>query len=354
MPHNAYLARCLALAELGGRKVFPNPKVGSIIVYQDRIIGEGYHPYAGGPHGEVSAVQSVKEADRPLLPKSTLYVSLEPCNFFGKTPPCTDLILSNKIPHVVVGCLDPNPKVAGKGVEKLRRHGVKVELAEDPTPFQEINRHFFVNQLYKRPYITLKWAESSDGFIARWDNEGNPAPVAITGKRSNLWVHKLRMQHHAIMVGRKTAAIDNPQLSNRHFYGGSPIRIVWDQSLRLPQSLRMFTDNSPTIVLNRMKNEQQGKVRYYQPPTETAWESLKTMLEYLYQDLGICSIFVEGGRHLLQQFIETEQFDELWHFRGKNALGEGLVAPRFSGDYNESFTLQEDKVSVVRKAIYKY
>ncbi len=316
-----YLQRCLHLARQGGSRVFPNPQVGAVIVYQDQIIGEGFHPYAGGSHAEVAAVASVK--DRSLLTTARLYVNLEPCNFYGKTPPCTELILKHQIPEVIVGCKDPNPRVAGKGIARLRAAGVLVRLADDPKAYQDFNRIFFKNQQEKRPYVVLKWAQTADGFIATIKS-GQAQATAITSEAANAYVHKLRARHQAIMVGRRTAQIDNPRLNTRKFYGSSPIRIVFDRTLKLSHKLHIFSDGAPTIILNDYKNKEQAALRHFVPDQ---WKDLDKLMKQLYLDLGICSILVEGGSHLLQQFIDQEVYDEIHCFKAPHALKQGLAAP---------------------------
>lgn len=308
-----FLFRCLQLAELGGTHVIPNPKVGAVIVLNDTIIGEGFHPYSGGPHAEVVAVRNVK--DKSLLSSSTLFVSLEPCNHFGKTPPCVDLILEHKIPRVAVGCLDPNPKVAGKGVERLRANGVEVILAEDPLPFVLLNRAFFVNQLYHRPYITLKWAQTTDGFIAGKDEAGNGIPIKITDFPSDIVVHKLRANHQAILIGRKTAIADNPSLTTRLYPGENPLRLVFDSTASLPSGLNIFTDGGKTLVLGNAKD-------------------LALLMRELYREKGICSILVEGGRAVLQQFLDQGMYDEVYCFEGMAKTGTGIPAPVLPPDFS--------------------
>lgn len=317
-----YLQRCLFLARLGSSKVFPNPQVGAIIVHNDTIIGEGHHAYAGGPHAEIVALRSVKKPE--LLSQSTMYVSLEPCSHHGKTPPCSSAIIQNQIPRVVIGCLDPNPKVSGNGVRILREAGVDVHLAGDSTAFEELNKAFFANQRFNRPWITLKWAESPDGFIAGLDHNGLPAPTPISGSASRMLVHKLRSQSHAIMVGSNTAAIDNPSLTTRHFFGEHPLRLVFDRSLKLSTTLNIFQDGLPTVVLNGSKNEQIEHIHYYVP---SQWENMSELTQELFDRLGICSILVEGGTHLLQQFLDQGIWDEIWRFQGGNSLETGVPAP---------------------------
>jgi diaminohydroxyphosphoribosylaminopyrimidine deaminase/5-amino-6-(5-phosphoribosylamino)uracil reductase len=244
-----FLFRTIELAAMADSRTFPNPKVGAVVVYDGKIIGEGYHQQAGGAHAEVHAIDAVR--DKGLLPFSTLYVSLEPCNHHGKTPPCTDYILHHKIPKVVIGISDSNPMVAGTGIARLRAAGVEVIEHSITEPFWALNEIFFTNQSEQRPYIHLKWAESRDGFIA-------PLPAAtfpITGMAANMLSHQLRAHHHAIMVGTNTAAIDNPRLDVRYAYGKSPLRIVWDTKGRLPRSLHLFQDGKPTLVIGKPRKD---------------------------------------------------------------------------------------------------
>lgn len=344
--HFFYLNRCLELALRGGSAVYPNPQVGAVIVHQGRIIGEGYHQRIGGPHAEVEAVRSVAEVDKPLLKAATIYVSLEPCSHFGRTPPCSLLIIEHEIPHVVIGCVDPNPKVAGRGVRMLREKGIKVEITEDSQPFEQLNRFFFLNQQEKRAYVTLKWAESQDGFIAKMGAEG-PEPIAITGKQSKSFVHRLRAQHHAIMVGRRTARIDNPSLTTRNFPGRNPIRMVWDRDLTLPQHLAMFQDGNPTIVLNAQIEKQEGAVRYVIP---AQWQDMKALMEELYQRLEIGSVLVEGGSHLLQQFLVQNAYEQAYKLVGDKIISEGVKAPDTQNlSWNPVAQFKQDQVYLVAK-----
>ena len=344
--HSHYLARCIQLAQLGSSRVYPNPRVGAVIVYQDRIIGEGFHAYSGGPHAEVVAVQSVE--DKSLLTDSTIYVSLEPCDYHGKTPPCTDLILSCGIPKVVVGCQDPHPRVAGSGLNRLREKGVEVIMAEDPTPFEEVIKVFRTNQLAHRPYIVLKWAESKDGFIASRDDQGNPQQVSITGKASQEFVHKLRAYHHSIMVGKNTAAVDNPKLTTRAYPGRNPIRIVWDKALELDKDLHLFKDDAPTLILTELPQEASSSHSYYTPQQ---WKDIASLIQGLYQDQRICSILVEGGAQTLQQFIDQGVYDEVYRLIGDKVLEKGVKAPDISplGPADKQTTLGEDQCFIWRK-----
>ncbi|MEL6255174.1 MAG: bifunctional diaminohydroxyphosphoribosylaminopyrimidine deaminase/5-amino-6-(5-phosphoribosylamino)uracil reductase RibD, partial [Bacteroidota bacterium] len=282
-----FLNRCKELAEMSDSGVYPNPRVGAVIVHNGKIIGEGFHRKPGTAHAEVLAVASVK--DKSLLSSSTMYVNLEPCNHYGKTPPCTLLILDNKIPEVVIGSFDPNPKVAGGGVKRLRKHGVRVEVAQDPLEYHDLNKVFFTNQLKKRAFILLKWAASADNFIATFDEAGKAIPTPISGSQSLRLAHKLRAKHHAIMVGKNTALIDNPRLNTRLFPGKTPIRIVLDRRMELPKSLGIFQDGSETLILNEKQDKTEGTVRWVK--TENLHD-LNALSAELYTRLGICSILV--------------------------------------------------------------
>ncbi|MEM7657850.1 MAG: bifunctional diaminohydroxyphosphoribosylaminopyrimidine deaminase/5-amino-6-(5-phosphoribosylamino)uracil reductase RibD [Bacteroidota bacterium] len=319
------LQRCLQLAQLGTTAVFPNPQVGAVIVVDDQIIGEGYHKQSGEAHAEIFAIQSVKTP--ALFSKATMYVSLEPCSHYGKTPPCSLAIVRHNIPRVVIGCLDPNPKVSGNGIAIMRNQGVEVLLAPDPTPFQSVNRAFFLNQQEKRPLISLKWAESLNGMVAGLDQHGSPTRTAITASRANQQVHQLRANHHAIMVGRNTAAIDDPSLSVRQVVGKSPIRIVLDRSGTLSADLHLFDGSVQTIVLGEERPELVDRVRFWQP---SQWENWSAIFKEMYQELGICSILVEGGPHLHQQMIHQQAWDEIHQFVSETPVVPGLPAPTFS------------------------
>ena len=340
-----FLQRCIDLARLGGSAAAPNPKVGSVIVHEGKIIGEGYHEQYGGPHAEVNAVRSVQ--DKSLLPYSTIYVSLEPCNFYGNTPPCADLILEHKIPKVVIGSIDPHPKVAGKSVEKLRAHGVEVEVYHDSAPFHELNKIFRLNQQEKRPYIILKWAESQDGYIAGRDDAGNPVRTAITGDLSAKLIHRLRAACAAIMVGRNTAAIDNPSLTTRHFPGPDPVRIVFDRNLTLSRELKLFDKEGKVIVLNEVKNGEEGNIRF----ANVKALGLKAILEMLYEEYKIGSLLVEGGTHLLQQFLDAGLFEEVYRSVGAVRLTQGVKAPLLPVDiqFEDLQKLGNDRIGHYKK-----
>jgi diaminohydroxyphosphoribosylaminopyrimidine deaminase / 5-amino-6-(5-phosphoribosylamino)uracil reductase len=317
------LQRSLQLAALGGSGTLPNPQVGAVVVQAGRIIGEGFHRRAGEPHAEVHAIWAVQ--DKSLLSQATLYVSLEPCSHHGRTPPCADLIVSHKIPRVVIGSLDPNPQVAGRGLERLLEAGIEVLMAPDPSPFERLNRSFFVNQRLKRPFLTLKWAESQDGYLAGIGPEGQLQPVALTAAPVNRWVHRLRAEHQSILVGRRTAAVDNPRLNTRHFPGPDPLRIVFDRYGRLDPALTLLSDRAPTLVLTDRAQPAAGAVSYL---ATVHWQNPKALFRQLYEEAGICSVLVEGGRQVLQPLLDSGLYDQALRFVSPKVLGEGLPAPK--------------------------
>ncbi len=314
-----FLARCLQLARLGGVKVQPNPLVGAVVVHQGQILGEGFHQYPGGPHAEVEAIRQVQHPE--LLPASTLYVSLEPCNHHGKTPPCTNLIINHRIPRVVVGCVDPNPKVAGSGIAWLRAAGVEVVMADDPRPFEELNQIFFTNHLLHRPFICLKWAESGDGFIGGMNDQGKWVRTLITGLQSQRLVHKLRASYQSILIGSRTAVVDNPSLTTRFFPGPSPIRLIWNSSSQpIPGKLTIFQVPPKTLVLERNPVGSNS--------VAIASHSPKAVIEAAQQQ-GISSILVEGGRNTVQAFLDSGLFDEIYRFRNLHLnIVKGVPAPQ--------------------------
>lgn len=330
------MKRCLQLAVLAAGDVAPNPMVGAVLVYQSRIIGEGHHQQYGLAHAEVNCLASVAEPDRPLMALSTLYVSLEPCAHWGKTPPCADLIIRHRIPKVVVGCRDPFDQVNGKGIEKLRAAGVEVVqdvLAEE---CRQLNRRFFTYHVRRRPYIRLKWAQTSDGKIAGKDS----SRLLISNAYTARLVHKWRSEEMAILVGTNTALFDNPQLSTRHWPGHNPVRVVVDAHLRLPHSLAVFDGKIPTLVFNTKQHNLplekpslnslgEAGIGYYQVKAE---ESLVCQILHGLFQLHVQSVLVEGGTRLLQSFIDEGLWDEAQIITNENLLAEnGLPAPQLHG-----------------------
>ena len=333
------MQRCLELAGQGTGYVAPNPMVGAVLLYESRIISEGWHQQYGGPHAEVNCIASVKEEDKELIPQSTLYVSLEPCVHHGKTPPCTDLIIQHKIKKVVIGCRDPFKEVDGKGIEKLRAAGVEVELADRLLAYEckKMNKRFFTFHTKQRPYIILKWAQTADGKITsppaplyEWRGEASENPVAgrllISNEYSNRLVHKWRSKEASILVGTNTALLDDPELTTRLWSGPSPIRLVIDMKLRLPEKLKIFNRQVRTIIFNKMKHEEDGNLLYYQLTNDVSL--VHQVLKALYQ-LNIQSVMVEGGARLLRSFIDEDLWDETRIIHNYSLFaGDGLDAPK--------------------------
>ena len=298
------MQRCLNLAKSGAGYVAPNPMVGAVLVHNNRIIGEGYHQEYGKAHAEVNCINSVSEADDNHLIEQSIYMfRLEPCVHHGKTPPCADLIIKNKIPTVVVGCRDSYEEVNGRGIEKLKAAGVNVIVGILEKECLELNKRFFTFHIKHRPYIILKWAQSNDGKIANADH----SRVFISNEQTNRLVHKWRSEEAAIMVGTNTALQDNPSLTTRLVPGNNPVRLVIDMELKLPATLNLFDGSVRTIVFNKIKQHEQDNIFYYQIKEEE--NIIKEILKALYH-LRIQSVIVEGGTKLLQSFIDANSWDE--------------------------------------------
>lgn len=316
-----YIARCIQLAQNGLCNAAPNPMVGAVIVHNDIIIGEGYHIRCGEAHAEVNAIRSVKNTE--LLKEATIYVSLEPCSHYGKTPPCADLIIEKRIPKVVIGCVDPFSKVAGRGIEKLRQAGIEVKVGVLESECQYLIRRFITFNTQKRPYITLKWAESNDGFIDVIRTDGKP--VIFSTPLTSMIVHKRRAEHTAILVGRKTALLDNPSLTIRHWYGKNPIRLVIDKDQTLPKHLHLFDGKVKTIIFTQKETtEMLPNVEYV--CLDFTQNILPQMMEFLYQR-KIQSVLVEGGSILLQSLIDNNLWDEAYIESSSIQLNDGVKAP---------------------------
>ena len=313
--------RCLQLAKLGAGHVAPNPMVGAVLVYQNTIIGEGYHQQYGQAHAEVNCINRVSEAHKSLIEKSTLYVSLEPCNHHGKTPPCADLIIKNNIPNVVIACRDIYKEVDGKGIQKLQQAGIDVITGVLEKEALELNKRFFTFHTKKRPYIILKWAQSNDAKIA----ELNFSAVKITNDTTNRLVHQWRSREAAILVGAKTALHDNPKLTTRFWKGKNPVRVVIDRQLQLPASLYLFDGSVKTIVFNQIKNGEENGLIFYKLGVDE--NIIPGLLNALYQ-LNIQSVLVEGGAILLQSFIDQHCWDEARVIINEELnIGDGIEAP---------------------------
>ncbi len=320
----SFMRRCLQLAMLGRGNVSPNPMVGAVIVHRGRIIGEGFHCCYGEAHAEVNAVASVQE--RSLLAESTLYVSLEPCSHYGKTPPCAELIIRHRIPRVVVGCLDPYPEVSGRGVALLREAGIEVETGVLEEECRALNRTFMTYQWKRRPFITLKWAQSADGFIDRLRSVEEPA-ARLSDEISLVWVHRLRTECDAILVGTNTVIADNPTLTARLWCGHSPLRIVLDRHGRIPATAKLFTDGLPTLVVTNKETDlshlSSGVEVLRLAPDE---EPIPLLLAELYRR-RVQHLVVEGGSELLRSFIEKSLWEEVRVEHVLINVGSGVSAP---------------------------
>lgn len=316
-----YMIRALELAALGRGNVSPNPMVGCVIVHDDTIIGEGWHRRYGDWHAEVNAVNDViANGHEALFSESIVYVTLEPCSHFGKTPPCADLLVEKRVKKVVICNDDPNPLVAGKGIQKLREAGIEVENGVLVEQGRRLNARFFTFFEQKRPYILLKWAETSDGFIA----DEHKQPLAISCLQSRTLSHQWRSEEDAILVGTTTALHDNPQLNNRLWAGAAPTRIVLDRTLRLPQELHLFDNSQKTICYNAFRNETYENTVFVQLDFDENF--LKYLLTDLYQR-KIQSVIVEGGAVVLQTFLNEGMYDEIRVFKSRNAIQKGTSAP---------------------------
>jgi diaminohydroxyphosphoribosylaminopyrimidine deaminase/5-amino-6-(5-phosphoribosylamino)uracil reductase len=339
--HETYIYRSLELATLGAGYVAPNPMVGAVLIYKGTIIGEGYHQKYGGPHAEVNCINSVREQDKDKISSSVLYVSLEPCSHFGKTPPCTDLIISHQIPEVVIGCRDPFKEVDGKGIEKLKAAGIKVIVGILEKECQQLNKRFFTFHTNHRPYIILKWAETADGKIA---GDGTNR-LLISNEQTNRLVHKWRSEEASILVGTNTALLDDPELTTRNWIGPSPIRLVADMDLKLPSTLKIFNGKQRTIIFNTVKHEEQNNLMYYQVTEDV---NLVHQIVNALCQLKIQSVLVEGGARLLQAFIDEEIWDETRIIKNEELIiNNGLSAPELkTGLFDQESVILNDSIKI--------
>ena len=347
--HEKYINRCIELAKNGLGTTYPNPLVGSVIVYEDKIIGEGWHKKAGEAHAEVNAINSVE--DKTLLSKATIYVSLEPCSHFGKTPPCADLISTHKIPNVVIGTVDPNEKVAGKGIAKLLEAGINVTVGILEEQCNDLNKRFFTFHNKKRPYIILKWAETADGFIAPFKllkqvQHDKLKPVWITNKYSRQLVHKWRTEEQGILVGTKTVLDDNPSLTARDFSGYNPVRIVLDKSGKIDTKFHVKDNSVKTIFLTENESLISSENCIYEQCSfdENLIENtLNILVKHQIQ-----SVIIEGGSKTLQSFIDKNLWDEARIFTGKNIFENGTKAPTIKGKINSTETILKDQLTILK------
>ncbi len=331
-----FMQRALELALLGVGHVSPNPRVGCVIVHDGKIIGEGWHRKYGEAHAEVNAINSVK--DQSLLSQSTLYVNLEPCAHFGKTPPCADLVVEKKIRRVVIANLDSNPLVGGKGIKKLRDASIEVQTGILEDEGRELNKRFFTSIEKQRPFVILKWAQTADGFVARSNYESK----WISHDLSRQLVHKMRCEEDAVLVGTRTASHDNPKLTVRDWSGRNPVRIVIDRFLRLPHSLHLLDGSQPTLVYNVLKHEEHGKLAFVRIDEEDFIHHLVKNLH----ERKVQSVIVEGGSQTLQLFMSVNLWDEAHVFVSDRTFGQGIAAPVIQGKIISSSKVGDDLLSV--------
>lgn len=333
-PETYYMSRCIFLAKKGIRQTASNPMVGAVLVCNGVIIGEGYHQKFGSPHAEVNAINAVADENKHLIPKSTLYVNLEPCSHSGKTPPCAHRIVTEKIPRVVIGCKDPNPLVAGKGINYLIANNVAVDGPIMEKEAQDLIRKFVTN-LKGLPYIILKWAQSEDLYLSAKDHQ-----VWLSNKYTQILTHKWRSEIDGIMVGRNTVQIDDPSLDVRQYYGPNPMRILMDTNLKTDPSKKLLSDGKPTIVINSKIEQNDGQTHYIKVDDTS---DLNNILKILF-GLGITSLLVEGGASLLQSFINQGLWHEARVIRTKTKLGDGIKAPALQGNLLEKMQVADDEI----------
>lgn len=340
MNDEIYIRRCIELAQKALGNTYPNPLVGSVIINNGKIIGEGFHKKAGEPHAEINAINSIREEDKHLIPESTIYVSLEPCAHFGKTPPCALKIVELGFKKVVVGAMDSHDKVNGKGKKIITDAGIEVVSSVLENECRELNKRFFTYHEKKRPFIILKWAESADGFM-----DQDFKPTQISNSLSKQFVHQMRSEEHAILIGKNTALHDNPSLTVREIEGRNPIRILIDHNLDIPENFTIYNDEAETIIFNSIKNSEDKHLKFIKIEKEN---SLNQILEKLYE-LQIQSVIIEGGRFTLQQFIDQNLWDETIIFKNQNLnLENGTKAPDLSFNPEKIENIRDNQVLFFR------
>ncbi len=341
------MQRCLQLAKNAEGNTYPNPMVGSVIVHEGKIIGEGYHCKAGEPHAEVNALRSVK--DETLLKDSILYVNLEPCAHYGKTPPCSKLIIEKAIPKVIIGCVDDFSEVAGKGIEMMKKAGVAVEVGVLEKESRELNRRFFTYHNKKRPYVILKWAQTLDGFIDV-DRESTlyGQPTWITNEWARRAVHKQRSTEQAVLVGTQTALKDNPSLTVRDWVGEQPIRVVIDRKCKLPSTLNLFDRLHPTIVFNEIKTSEEKNMEYIK--LDYSKDIAQQILDVLWER-QIQSVIIEGGSATIDSFIKTNLWDEAFKYVGCHFFESGVRAPEIVGSIVQKQEFKDSSLFIYRNNI---
>lgn len=341
MLHEKYMRRCLEIAQRGLRNASPNPSVGAVLVYQDRIIGEGFTSPFGGAHAEVNCLNSVQEKDKSLISSSSLYVSLEPCSHFGKTPPCSNLILEHKIPLVVIAMLDPNPLVASNGISQLKKHGVEVIFGILEEQAQELNKRFICFHTKKRPYVILKWAQTKHAYFS----PNSKSQFWITNKRTKALVHQWRSEEMAILVGSNTLKADNPRLNVRLVDGKNPIRVVINTEEELDDQLHIFNQNIPSLIYSNYAKDSKENLEFIKIDTKS------NVIEQILKDLylrQVNSIIVEGGAYTLSKFIEQNVWDEARILTGAKELEEGIKAPLIKGKLSQEFLISGDLIQIYK------
>ncbi|SFH50475.1 bifunctional diaminohydroxyphosphoribosylaminopyrimidine deaminase/5-amino-6-(5-phosphoribosylamino)uracil reductase RibD [Pedobacter insulae] len=347
MNDEIYMQRCLELAKLGMGKVSPNPMVGCVIVHENQIIGEGYHQKYGEAHAEVNAVNEVllkfgDEANN-LLKNATAYVNLEPCAHFGKTPPCADLLVRHRLKKVVIGNTDPFAGVSGKGIAKLKDAGIEVALGVLADKCTWLNRRFFTRIQHQRPFIILKWAQTANGYFAPLDGSRR----WITGAAAKQLTHLWRSEEDAILVGKKTALIDNPQLTNRSIAGKNPIRIIIDRGLSIPLTYNVYNEEAKTIIFNELKTEVKANIHFVQMEDMEFYLAQKVAFQLYLMDIQ--SVIIEGGTHILNQFITGNLWDEARIFTSSTTWEDGIHSPVIKGDIIENIKVGDDQLTVLSR-----
>ena len=334
--------KCIELANKGKGNVAPNPMVGCVIVCDNLIIGQGYHEIFGEKHAEVNAIESVKNSS--LLKKSRLYVNLEPCSHYGKTPPCSDLIIKKGIPHVIIGAKDEHDKVSGRGIERLRKAGLKVEIGIEKEKCLQLNKRFFKFHTQGLPYVILKWAQSKDNFISRSNREIKKGESNwITGKKSIEYVHHQRASEQAILVGVNTIKIDNPKLTTRNVLGKSPLRVIVMSQPIINENFNVLIDDLPTLLFNTELDKKEGNKEWIQFDG-----NIKTVLKILAKR-EIQSVIVEGGAITLNQFIKNELWDEAYNFIGDIIFNDGIIAPNINQKPSFVNQIGKDELNIFLK-----
>jgi len=344
MTDEFYMKRCLELAALAIGNVSPNPMVGCVIVHNEKIVGEGYHQEFGKAHAEPNAIKSVfdqyGDEGTELLKQAIAYVNLEPCAHFGKTPPCADLFVKHQLKKVVIGNRDPFSGVDGKGIEKLRNAGIEVISGVLEEECKYFNRRFFTRILQQRPYIILKWAETANGYFAT--NDGHQK--WISGALAKRMAHQWRTEEDAILIGKQTAIIDNPQLTAREWPGKNPTRLVIDKNLDVPQNNHIFNDEAKTIIFNEIKTDVIGNVHYIQMEDMHFYLAQKIAFQLYLMDTQ--SVIVEGGANILKQFLEANIWDEARIFSSQGSWNDGIPSPVINGLLQEQIQFGSDQLSI--------